>query len=91
MDFTEIVWFNWNGGSMLMYFIVSLGLWALCQTKDIRETKVNGELLGTAASLIAWFDVGLYCLVVLALFHLVVWNIKLYTTNLLRRKAVGKA
>ena len=56
-------WLSWDAGTALLYTIVSLGVYVICKTEDLRHSVKHPFLVGLSVSLLSCFSLGLYAIV----------------------------
>ena len=66
-------WFIWHFGTAIAFYVLSLGLYFIGKTKDLKDTKLNFFLVGLAIAISSFWMLGLWCLIVVSLYWITVW------------------
>jgi len=73
--------FNWNTEIIFFYIFLSVAIWAVCLSSELRDKVKHPKLLGSAASLISGFELGLFAVLPLVMFLLISWALEYYVTK----------
>lgn len=78
-------WFNYDLSVIMEFTLLSILVWVICYTDDIKAKVKNPFMVGIIVSLISCFQLGLFAVVPLGLFLLLSFVISFWFNKYVKK------
>lgn len=84
MDWSTLI--RWDLGSIVLYTIISIILYMISNTQDLKDKVKHPKLLASAGALISCFEIGLFAFIPLILSLSLIYGLEYWIDKNGKRK-----